>query len=114
MRFILLLLIILVITPLAECFLPWWMIAVVPFLAAVAMNLRGGASFLAGFVGIGAFWFTAALMKDIPNAHLLSQRMAHLFKLGDYGIFLYVVAFIGALIGGLASWAGALIRVRKH
>lgn len=113
MRFILLLLLIVVITPISEYFLPWWMIAVVPFLLSAIMNLKGGVSFIAGFTGIAAFWFIAALIKDIPNDHLLSHRMAELFHLTDYALLIFVISFLGGMIGGLAAWAGALVRVKK-
>ncbi len=114
MRFFILLLLILVITPVAEYFFPWWMIALVPFSFALAMNIRGGVSFLAGFLGIAIFWYVVALRNDIPNKHLLSHRMSVLFKLHDYGLFLIVTASIGGLIGGLSAWSGSLLRVRKH
>ncbi len=114
MRFFLLLLLILIITPIGEYFLPWWMVAVVPFGLSLAINIKGGHSFLAGFLGIAIFWYVAALMNDIPNKHLLSHRMAVLFKLGDYGLFLFVTSFIGGLVGGLAAWAGSLLRLHKN
>ena len=113
MKFLLLLLLIMVVTPLAEYFLPWWMIAVIPFLLSMAFHLKGGASFLAGFIGIAMFWYIAALMKDIPNDHILSHKMAQLFKVGDYGVFLFATALIGGLVGGMASWAGSQIRTPK-
>ena len=114
MKFVILLFLIMTVTAIAEWFFPWWCIALVPFLLSLAMNLRGGASFLAGSIGIGCMWWAAALWRDIPNEHVLSHKLALLFKLGDYGLFLFVTGFVGSMIGGLAAWSGALFRARKY
>ena len=97
----------------AEQFLPWWMIAVIPFITGIVMHSNGKRSFLAGFVGIAIFWLVAALMKDLPNEHILSGRMASVFGLPNYGLFLCVVVLVGGLIGGLSAWAGGLLREEK-
>ena len=110
MKFILLLVSIALISAIAEYFFPWYMIVVVPFILGAIINLKGGASFLAGFVGIMTFWFIAALLRDIPNKHILSTRLAELFMLHDFGLFIFVIAFIGGLLGGISAWAGSLVR----
>jgi hypothetical protein len=97
----------------AELFLPWWMIAVVPFIVGIVMHSNGKKSFLAGFLGIAIFWLIAALMKDLPNEHILSTRMASVFGLPNYGLFMLVVVLVGGLIGGLSAWAGGLLREEK-
>ncbi len=110
MRFILFIILVILLTAIGEQFLPWWMIAVVPFGISLFMNMKGGTSFLAGFIGIASFWFVAVLMKDIPNDHILSGRMAVLFHLSDYGLLIFVVALLGGIVGGLSAWSGALLR----
>jgi hypothetical protein len=94
----------------AEFWLPWWSIAVVCFLVSFFAGLRGGKAFLAGFLGIALFWLVAALVHDVPNEHILSTRMAVLFKLPNYLLFILVTVVLGGLIGGLSAWAGALVR----
>ena len=96
----------------AEYFFPWWTIAIVSFLVCLVMAITPGKALLAGSLGIAIFWIIAILLKDIPNDHILSHRMAALFHLPDYPLFIIVTVFIGALTGGLAGWSGALFRYK--
>ena len=110
MKFILLAILTGVLAAATELLFPWWMIAAVPFILAAAFNLTGGTSFIAGFLGIAVFWFIAVLMKDLPNDHILSRRMATLFHLADYGLLIFVISIVGGVVGGLSAWAGSLVR----
>ena len=114
MRFILFILLVAGLSALAESFLPWWMIAVVPFGVALLLKMKDGMSFLGGFLGIAIFWFAAALYKDIPNQHILSKRMAELMHLNDYGLLIFVVSLIGGLVGGLAALSGSAFAKHKQ
>ena len=113
MRFLLSVILIAILSAVAEYFMPWWMMAVVTFIIAVFIGQKPGRSFLMGFSGIALFWLLAALLHDVPNDHILSTRMAALFHLPNYGLFIVVSVFIGGLIGGLSALAGALIRPRS-
>lgn len=110
MRTALFIIIIAIISAVAEVYLPWWTIAIVPFIAALVMNRKGSTSFIAGFLGIALFWLVAMLIKDIPNEHILSRRMAAVFMLPSYGLLMLIVTILGGLIGGLSAWAGGLLR----
>ena len=110
MRFLLLVILIALLSAAAEVFLPWWGIAVVSFIVSLFVSLRPGKAFLAGFLGIALFWLTAACIHELTNDHILSAKMAALFHLPNYVIFILVTALIGGLVGGLSAWAGALIR----
>lgn len=109
MRLLTAIILIAILSAIAEWFLPWWMIAVVSFAVMLFMGLKPGKSFLAGFLGIAICWLIAALLHDIPNEHILSTRMASLFHLPGYGLFIAVTVFVGGLIGGLAALAGGLM-----
>lgn len=111
MRFFLTILIIALVSAIGEMIFPWWIIGIVSLLAGMLAGLKPGKSFLAGFLAIGIFWLVAALCHDLPNDHILSQRMAILlFKKPTYPLFLLVIAIIGGLVGGLCSLTGAYIR----
>jgi len=114
MRFILGMILIIILSAVAEYYLPWWMIAVVSFLVAIFSGLRPGRAFVMGFCGIALFWLVAALLHDIANTHILSTRMAVVFHLPNYAIFLCVTVFVGALVGGLSAWAGALLQTNRR
>ena len=98
----------------AEYFLPWWTIAIVAFVVSLAVDLRPGKAFLSGFLGIAVFWLIAALVRDIPNVHILSSEMAVLFfKTPAYGMFIFVTVLAGALVGGVAAWSAAYFRPKR-
>lgn len=106
MRKLITILIIALLAGIATWFLPWWMIAVVCFLIAVVMQLTPKKGFGAGFWGIALLWLAVILFRDIPNDHILSARMAKVFSLPHYSLFILVTLLIGGLVGGLAGWAG--------
>jgi hypothetical protein len=110
MRFIISILLIAILAAVATYFFAWWSVAIVCFIITLIAGLKPGKAFLAGFFGIGVFWLIAAVGHDIPNEHILSQRMAVLFKLPHYSLFILVTVLIGALVGGLAGWSGGLAR----
>jgi hypothetical protein len=108
MRFLIAVILITILSALAEYFLPWWSMAIVSFLVSLFAGFRPGRSFLLGFVGVGLCWLVTALMHDMANQHILSTRMAALFHLPNYLLFIVVTVFLGGLIGGLSACAGAL------
>ena len=110
MRFITNILLTALLAALTTWYLPWWMIAVVAFVVAILLPQKNGKAFWSGFLGIFLMWLVFSLCKDIGNDHILSTRMAKLFHLPAYGLFLIVAAAIGGLIGGLAAWGGAALR----
>jgi hypothetical protein len=105
MKFVISLLLIILLAAIGELFAPWWAVAVSAFLVALILKPKG--AFLCGFLAIGSFWLVAALLKDMPNDHILSTRLAALFHLPSYSLFIAVTSLIGALTGGLSAWAGA-------
>lgn len=112
MRFFSTLISISILAAIVEFFLPWWTIAVVAFIVSLVTALRPGKAFLAGFLGIMLFWLVIIVLRDIPNEHILSRRMAELFHLPGYGLFILVTIFIGGIVGGLSALSGALLSTR--
>jgi len=94
---------------------PWWSIAIVAFIVALFIGQSIGKSFLAGFLGIFLLWFVVALWIDTKNENILSHKIAQLFPLGGSSMLLiFVTAFVGALVGGLAAMSGASIFPRRR
>ncbi len=110
MRFFVAVLTIMLVSAVAEYFLPWWSVAIVALIIAMLMNLTPGKAFLAGTMAILLLWLAWSLWWDIPNDHLLSRRMARLFSLPGYSAFIAVTVFIGGIVGGLSAWSGAHLR----
>jgi hypothetical protein len=53
------------------------------------------------------------LVRDIPNNHLLSHKMAVMFHVHDFGLLIFIIASIGGIISGLAACSGALLFGKK-
>jgi len=114
MRFLLTLLLISFLAFIAGLYFPWWSIAPVAFLVALAIKQPPLKSFFAGFLGIFAMWFLVALWIDTENESLLSKKIALLFPLGGSSILIIIIsAFIGALVGGFAALTASWLRLPK-
>ena len=107
-------LIILILSSIFTIFLPWYVPFIICFLFVLILSNRPGNNFLAGLLGIGLFWFIYALLLDIRNDHILSNKVALLFSESLHtnitgSVLLLVTAFLGALLGGLSAMFGAMI-----
>jgi hypothetical protein len=91
--------------------LPWWSFVVTNFIIAIALPIKPLQSFIAGALGVGALWAGLALGIDLANNHILSSKVAQILPLGgSYIALIIVTAFVGALLGGLASLTGSFVR----
>lgn len=115
MRFLLATLLTALLSFIAGLYFPWWSLAIIAFLVALAMQQYVGRSFLSGFLGIFLLWALVALWIDVKNEHILSQKIALIFPLGGSSVLLVLVtAFIGALVGGFAAMSGASVLQKKR
>ena len=114
MRFLLATLLTASLSFIAGIFLPWWSIAIVAFLVALLIKQKIWLAYLAGFTGIFLLWGGLALLIDIKNRSILSQKIAHIFPLdGSAFLMILLTAFIGALVAGFAAMSGSSL-VPKH
>ena len=91
--------------------LPWWSFVVTNLIIAIALPIKPLQSFIAGALGVGVLWAGLALGIDIANNHMLSSKVAQILQLGgSYITLIIVTAFVGALLGGLASLTGSFVR----
>jgi hypothetical protein len=90
--------------------LPWFFTAILACTVGLNSHLTTARAFLAGFIAIATLWLLFALIRDIPNHHILSTRMAQLFKLPHYSLYIALTSLIGGLAGGLSAWSGAHLR----
>ncbi len=108
MRFLLSTALIALCTLAATWWMPWWTLAVVSAIFCFALEPRR--AFWAGFLGVFLLWLSVGLARSVPNEHILSTRMAGVFKLPHWSMYLIVSALLGGLIGGLAGWSGVALR----
>ncbi|MFM6994987.1 MAG: hypothetical protein ACKOWO_07735 [Sediminibacterium sp.] len=91
--------------------LPWWSFVVTNLIIAVALPIKPAQSFIAGAIGVGALWAGLAFGIDLANNHILSTKVAQILPLGgSYIALIIITAFVGALLGGLASLTGSFVR----
>ncbi len=91
--------------------LPWWSFVVTNLIIAVALPIKPAQSFIAGAIGVGALWAGLAFGIDLANNHILSTKVAQILPLGgSYITLIIITAFVGALLGGLASLTGSFVR----
>ncbi len=94
--------------------LPWWSFVPANFLLSIAIVQKPWRAFLSGAMGVGLLWLALTLMIDQQNNHILSTKVASIFKLkGAYNILITVTFIIGFLLGGLSSLTGSFIRKEK-
>lgn len=110
MRFWIHVLLIAILSSIAEWVWAWWMISLVSFLIIGFTRTRPAKSFLAGFTGVALSWLVWVLWQDIANEHILSGRMAKLFGLPNYPLFIVVTIVLGGLIGGLSGLTASYVR----
>jgi hypothetical protein len=103
-------LIILILSFAGSYFLPWWMVAIVAFLAAFFIGKTPGRSFWSGFSAVFIVWTVLALFKSIPNDNILAGMVVQLFFLHNWIWLLVITALIGGLVGGMAALSGVLLK----
>lgn len=114
MKFITVLLLTALLGYAAPLYFPWWSFAVTSFIIALAIHQKGGKAFLAGFLGLFLLWGAYAFILDNANEHILSAKVASLLPLGGSSVALiFLTAFIGGLVSGLAAMAGSFARSLK-
>ncbi|TAD92324.1 MAG: hypothetical protein EAY75_02940 [Bacteroidetes bacterium] len=91
--------------------IPWWGVAVGAFLVALAVPIRPGQSWLAGFLGVFLCWLVLAWQIDAANGQLLSAKIAAVLPLGGKPwALLLLTATIGGLAAAFAALSGSYLR----
>jgi len=103
-------LIIFIFSLLSGFILPWWMIAIIAFIAAFFTGKTSGKSFWAGSLAVAIAWIILMLIRSIPNQNVLANRVSALFHLPGWIWIMFVTAMIGGLVGGFAAMSGFLFK----
>jgi len=91
--------------------LPWWIVAIISFLSALFIAKSSAHAFWSAFAAIFIVWVIMAMLKSVPNDHILATRVAHVLPLGgNWILLLLVTALIGGFVAGMAALSGQLIR----
>ncbi|CAF3857316.1 unnamed protein product [Rotaria sp. Silwood1] len=77
----------------------------------MAIPQNAGKSFIAGGLTIAILFLLMAGKLDFDNDHLLSKKVAEIFKLKDnYWVLLLLTAILNGLVAGFAALSGSLFR----
>ncbi|TDI94270.1 MAG: hypothetical protein E2O77_01300 [Caldithrix sp.] len=99
-------LLILILSFIAEMFLPWWSIATVAFAVGFVKTATGWKSFWAGFLGVGFLWWMTSGTIHIRTDGILTSKVAEMLTLPLPILVILITGLIGGLVGGLAASSG--------
>lgn len=100
-----------VISLLAQFVLPWWSLAIAAFLVCFWRSPGAGKAFLYGFAGVVLVWLSYALLVHVRTDGIFTGRMSELlFKANNPALLIIVTAVLGGLVGGLAGLSGFFAR----
>lgn len=99
-------LIILIVTALAQLVVPWWVIAVVPFLVFLWKPVSASQGFSVSFAAVGLVWLLYGGWQHTRSEGSMSNRIAELFSLPNGLSLLIVVALVGGSVAGLSGLSG--------
>ena len=91
-------------------FSPWWICALVTFLAAFWQAKSAGQAFTVGAAAIGLLWGLAASFWHFASGGILSDKVAGMLQLPNGGALNGVLLIIAGLVGGNAALSGYLLR----
>jgi len=86
--------------------LPWWFLIPIAFLTAYFFGKKGLQSFWIGFLAVFLAWIILALLKSVPNQHILVSRISHLLHLPHPILVFILTGLLGGLLGGLSALSG--------
>ena len=96
-------------------YLPWWMVAVVPFLVVALIPQNAGKAFLCGFLAVFILWFALTFWMSNNNNHILAHKVSLLIIKSDSPYLLMsLTALIGALVGGFGALTASFIYRRRN
>ncbi|MCX6213449.1 hypothetical protein [Spirosoma sp.] len=96
---------------LAQLFLPWWSLAIVAFGVCFWRSSGSGRAFLSGFLGVALVWLIYALLIQLRTDGVFVGRMSELlFKTNTSVLPALVACLLGGLVGGLAGLSGYFVK----
>lgn len=95
----------------AQFYLPWYVIMIIPFVISIIIKTNGAASFFSASIPVSFIWIIQAYLIHTSTGDILTSRMAHVFPLdGSANLLLLVTGIIGGIASGLAGLTGNAFR----
>ena len=93
-----------------QFFLPWWMCALVSFLAAFWLAKSASQAFWIGAFALFLLWALVASFWHFSSLGILSNKVADMFHLPNGIALIAVAAVLAGLVGGNSALSGYLIK----
>jgi len=109
-KFIRCLLSLIVVTGIAQNFLPWWILIPIGFVIGIWYQGSIFKSYCLGFLGIFLLWLIASSYFNYSNGGTMAPLLGNLFGNLSSIFSLLLTGVIGGVMGGLSVLSGALFR----
>jgi hypothetical protein len=103
-------LIIVIATALFQLIMPWWVIAVVPFVVYLVRPEPPLIAFVVSLLAVATVWASYAIFLDSATQGSISYRIAELFSLPNATALLVAISLLSGLVAGFGGSAGSLVR----
>ncbi len=104
-------LIMVIASALLQLFMPWWIIALVPFVVYLLRPEQPLVAYATSLAAISTVWMVYALFLHTTSGGSMSNRMAQLFFLPNGGTLIATITLLSGLVAGFSGLAGHYIRV---
>ncbi len=110
--------IILIVSAVAQYFLPWWIIAPIAFAISAWKSKTALGAYIAAAAAIATLWVSYAAFLNSSNEGIMVQKIGGLFSenikflknLPVTPTFFVIMAIIGSQVAGLSATAGYYFR----
>ena len=106
MKFLIQIVLTVLLSYVAEHFLPWWTIGLCAAIVAMGLNLNKITAFLGGFTSISLLWMAVATLIDVRTNSILSTKIAPLLGFQSSTLLILLTGLVGGLVGGLGALSG--------
>lgn len=86
--------------------MPWWAVIVISFATCGLIGKTGRIAFWQPFLAILVLWIGMALLKSIPNHHVLATRVAEMVGVKLWPVVLAITGLLGGLVAGISGYCG--------
>ncbi|WP_394992064.1 hypothetical protein [Emticicia sp.] len=106
--------IILIVSAIAQCFFPWWIIAPISFAVGAWRSESGKGAYVAAACAIATIWIVYATYLNMTTGGIMLEKIGSLFAeslkfLKNMPLtitFFVIMAIIGSQVAGLSATAG--------
>ena len=90
---------------------PWWIVAVVGFVVAMAMMDSPAKAFFSGLLGVALIWIVMAVAKDSGTTISVAETLGDVVGGVPAFLMILITGLTGGAVGGLGAMSGAYARL---